>query len=97
MLDKGLSVSRLIVQTSRQSGVAFVYQDLLDFDGDEIYMRADARLEGRTYGEALFAYEDCSVIGVRARRRRDHCSTRRWTRHRRGRPADRDRRGRLGA
>jgi Trk K+ transport system NAD-binding subunit len=65
VLNKGLSVSRLIVQTSRQSGVAFVYQDLLDFDGDEIYMRADERTAGRTYGEALFAYESCSVIGIR--------------------------------
>jgi voltage-gated potassium channel Kch len=68
VLDKGLSVSRLIVQTSRQSGVAFVYQDLLDFDGDEIYMRADERMVGRTYGDALFAYEDCSVIGIRTAR-----------------------------
>ncbi len=65
ILDKGLSVSRLIVQTSRQSGVAFVYQDLLDFDGDEIYMRADERMVGQTYGDALFAYEECSVIGIR--------------------------------
>jgi len=64
LLDKGLSVSRLIVQTSRQSGVAFVYQDLLDFDGDEIYMRPEERMVGRTYGEALFAYETCSVIGI---------------------------------
>ena len=65
ILDKSLTVSRLIVQTSRQSGAAFVYQDLLDFDGDEIYMRLDASLEGRAYGDALLAYEDCSVIGLR--------------------------------
>ena len=64
VLDKGLTVSRLIVQTSRQSGAAFVYQDLLDFAGDEIYLRLDASLEGRTYGEALLAYESCSVIGI---------------------------------
>ena len=65
ILDKGLVVSRLIVQTSRQSGAAFVYQELLDFDGDEIYLRADPELEGRTYGETLLAYENCAVIGVR--------------------------------
>jgi hypothetical protein len=65
VIDRGLSVSRLIVQTSRQSGVAAVYQELLDFDGDEIYMRADPLLEGRSFGEALLAYEDCSVIGLR--------------------------------
>ena len=66
VIDRGLSVSRLIVQTSRQSGVAAVYQELLDFDGDEIYMRADPGLEGRTYADALLAYEDCTVIGVRS-------------------------------
>jgi len=67
ILDKGLVVSRLIVQTSRQSGAAFVYQELLDFDGDEIYLRLDPELEGRTYGETLLAYENCTVIGVRDR------------------------------
>ncbi len=67
ILDKSLTVSRLIVQTSRQSGAAFVYQELLDFAGDEIYMRLDASLEGATYGEALLAYENCSVIGIRDR------------------------------
>jgi ion channel POLLUX/CASTOR len=65
VLDKGLTVSRLIVQTSRQSGVASVYQELLDFDGDEIYIHHDPGLEGLTFGEALLAYEDCSVIGLR--------------------------------
>ena len=65
VLDRSLTVSRLIVQTSRQSGAALVYQDLLDFTGDEIYMRLDAALEGATYGEALLAYEGCSVIGIR--------------------------------
>jgi hypothetical protein len=65
ILDKGLTVSRLIVQTSRQSGAAAVYQELLDFDGDEIYLRLDASLDGRTYGETLLAYENCAVIGVR--------------------------------
>jgi voltage-gated potassium channel Kch len=66
VLDKGVTVSRLIVQTSRQSGAAFVYQELLDFDGDEIYMRGDERLEGQTYGGSLLSYENCTVIGIRS-------------------------------
>lgn len=65
ILDKSLTASRMIVQTSRQCGAAFVYQELLDFDGDEIYMRHDESLTGRTYGDALLAYENCSVIGLR--------------------------------
>jgi voltage-gated potassium channel Kch len=65
LIDKGETVARLIVQTSRQSGAAVVYTELLDFDGDEVYFRGDAILEGRTYGDVLLAYEDCAVIGLR--------------------------------
>jgi voltage-gated potassium channel Kch len=57
LVDKPETISRLIVQTSRQSGAAAVYRELLAFDGDEIYMRADPGLVGRTYGDALHAYE----------------------------------------
>jgi voltage-gated potassium channel Kch len=65
ILDKSLTASRMIVQTSRQCGAAYVYQELLDFDGDEIYMRHDDSLTGKTYGDALLAYEKCAVIGLR--------------------------------
>src|SRR4051794_13855382 len=36
LIDKGMTISRLIVQASRQSGISVVYTDLLDFDGAEI-------------------------------------------------------------
>jgi voltage-gated potassium channel Kch len=65
LIDKGETVARLIVQTARQSGAAVVYTELLDFDGDEVYFRLDPALEGKTFGEALLAYEDCAVMGVR--------------------------------
>jgi hypothetical protein len=58
-------ISRVIAQTCRQSGLSVVYTDLLEFEGDEIYF-ADVphNLIGKTYRDALFAYEDSSVIGV---------------------------------
>jgi voltage-gated potassium channel Kch len=64
ILDRGTIASRLIVQTSRQSGAARIYEDLFDFAGHEIYQRVDPGLVGRSYGELLLAYEDCSVIGI---------------------------------
>lgn len=64
IIDKRETIARLIVQTSRQSGASVVYTELFDFDGDEVYFHRDERLEGRTYGDALLAYEDCSVIGL---------------------------------
>jgi voltage-gated potassium channel Kch len=63
-VDKRQTISRLIVQAARQSGISAVITDLLDFAGDEIYMRPDLELERRSFGEAVLAYERCSVIGV---------------------------------
>jgi voltage-gated potassium channel Kch len=65
LVDKRETISRLLVQSSRQSGASVVYNDLLDFEGDELYFRTDERLVGFTFGDALFAYDDCSVIGLR--------------------------------
>lgn len=65
LVDSDDTASRLIVQSSRQSGMSVVCMDLLNFDGGEIYLRVDAGLAGRTYGEALHAYETATVIGLR--------------------------------
>jgi voltage-gated potassium channel Kch len=60
----GELISRITAQTCRQQGLSIVYQELLDFGGDEIYFKAEPALAGRTFGEALSAYEDSAVIGV---------------------------------
>jgi voltage-gated potassium channel Kch len=60
-------ISRIIAQTCRQSGLSVVYTELLDFGGDEIYFHAEPVLTGKTYGEALTAYEDSTVIGLQAK------------------------------
>ena len=60
-------IPRIIVQTSRQSGLSVVYTELLDFGGDEIYFQEEPRLVGKTFGEALLAYEESSIMGLRKR------------------------------
>ena len=57
-------ISRIMVQTSRQSGLSVVYQDLMDFDGDEIYFEDAPQLYGKTFREVLFSYEDSSIMGI---------------------------------
>jgi ion channel POLLUX/CASTOR len=59
-------ISRITVQTSRQTGLSIVYKDLLDFGGDEIYYKNEPSLAGKTYGEALSLFQDCSLIGVQS-------------------------------
>jgi ion channel POLLUX/CASTOR len=36
----------------------------MNFDGDEIYFQEEPALLGRTFADALFAYEDSAVIGL---------------------------------
>jgi voltage-gated potassium channel Kch len=57
-------ISRITVQTCRQSGLSVVYTELLDFEGDEIYFHQEPGLVGKTFGEALLAYEDSAIIGL---------------------------------
>lgn len=58
-------ISRIIAQTCRQSGLSVVYSEILQFEGDEIYFeKLPASLDGKTYKDALFAYEDSAIIGV---------------------------------
>jgi len=58
-------IARLVAQTSRQSGLSVVYTELLNFEGDEIYFQEEPALAGKTFGEALQAYETSSIMGVR--------------------------------
>ncbi|MFE9407093.1 TrkA C-terminal domain-containing protein [Streptomyces sp. NPDC006530] len=57
-------VARLLVQTARQPGLSLVYQELLDFAGDEFYAVPADALVGRTFGEALLAFLTSSVVGL---------------------------------
>ena len=58
-------ISRIMAQTCRQPGISAVYLDLLDYDGDEMYIQKCPALTGKTFGEALFCFADSSLIGVK--------------------------------
>jgi voltage-gated potassium channel Kch len=57
-------IARVTAQASRQPGLAAVTLDLLDFAGDEIYFADVPALVGKTYADALLAFNGASVIGV---------------------------------
>ncbi|MBX6381832.1 MAG: potassium transporter TrkA [Microbispora sp.] len=68
LVDSDDIAARLIVQSSRQSGMSVVCMDLLNFDGGEIYLRRDPSLAGKSYGQALDAYATATVLGLRTPR-----------------------------
>ena len=57
-------IARIMAQTCRQSGLSTVYTELLDFSGNEFYFHEEPGLVGKTFGEAVFAYEDSLVLGI---------------------------------
>lgn len=58
-------ISRLVAQANHQSGLSVVYTELMNFEGDEIYFKEEPQLIGKTYGEAVLAYEHSAVMGLR--------------------------------
>jgi voltage-gated potassium channel Kch len=58
-------IARVVAQTSRQSGLSVVYTELMNFGGDEIYFKNEPALVGKTFGEALLAFEDSCLMGLR--------------------------------
>lgn len=56
-------VAEVTAQACYQSGLAAVFADLLDFDGDEIYFAPITEVTGHSYAEAQLAFEASSLIG----------------------------------
>ncbi len=57
-------ISKITAQTCRQSGLSLIYLELMVYEGDELYFQQQPELTGKTYGDALFAYEDSSLFGL---------------------------------
>ncbi|GAA2928871.1 hypothetical protein GCM10020221_25900 [Streptomyces thioluteus] len=56
---------RLVVQSHRQSGLSVVWNELLSFFGNEIYLRREPALAGLAYGETLHRYRRGIPVGLR--------------------------------
>ncbi len=58
-------VARMTAQVLRHGGLSLVYQDLIDFDGDEIYVTQRPEVVGASFGDAQLQYDRASIIGLR--------------------------------
>ena len=64
LILSGDLVAKVMAQTCLQSGLSVVYMESMNFEGDEIYFADAGTLVGKTYADAIMAYEDSSVIGL---------------------------------
>ncbi|MEG1570518.1 MAG: TrkA C-terminal domain-containing protein [Clostridia bacterium] len=58
-------ISRIFAQTCRQAGLSLVYQELFDFEGDEIYMEKAPSLQGKPFSELALYYRKAAVMGLK--------------------------------
>ena len=57
-------IARVSARICKTRGVSDIYQDLLDFEGHEIYIKpVEQRLVGRPLADAILAYDEAAVIG----------------------------------
>jgi len=59
-------IAQVTAEVCRYHGMSEVYQDLFDFDGDEIYFHSEPKLVGCSFGEAVQSFEASSILGLRS-------------------------------
>lgn len=64
ILISGDLIARIAAQACRQSGLSVVYEELLDFAGQEMYVVTNQGLAGLAFGEALHSFRDSSLLGL---------------------------------
>ncbi len=56
--------ARLIAQSCFQGRLSAVYNEILSFNDNEIYIHNEPSLYGMSFNDLLVAYKNCSVIGI---------------------------------
>ncbi|MFN2544199.1 MAG: hypothetical protein ABR600_06460 [Actinomycetota bacterium] len=57
-------IAEVTAQACHERGLAEVFRELLDFDGDELYLKAFPDLAGSTYADVQQAFERAAVLGL---------------------------------
>lgn len=57
-------IAKIAVQTCLQSGLSIVYEELLSFQGCELYFIDADALVGKTFAQAVQQPQDASVLGI---------------------------------
>ncbi len=63
-LDTDDILAKVIVQTSRSSGLSVVYDEMLSFDGAELYLFEETWPANENFGTIAFQFEDGVPIGL---------------------------------
>lgn len=65
VIDAEEILAKIMVQTSRTSGLAVVYSELLSFEGCEMYFHNDPEWDGMRFDRLQYHFHDGVPIGIR--------------------------------
>ena len=54
-------IGRLMIQCARSTGLAFVLENLMGFDGDEFYLSEWPQVLGQRFGDLFYRFDDAVV------------------------------------
>ena len=57
-------ITRILVQAARQSGLSQVYEELLSFEGSEIYTIENPAIVGATFKDVVLGLPNSCAIGI---------------------------------
>jgi len=58
-------IAQVTAEVCRYHGMSAVYQELFDFEGDEIYFQGASSLVGSLFGDVVQSFEASSILGLR--------------------------------
>lgn len=58
------SITRIIAQTCLQPGLSYVYNELLEFKGDEIYFYESKNMIGQKFSDLTLGFDNAILIGI---------------------------------
>jgi Trk K+ transport system NAD-binding subunit len=65
VIDAQEILAKIMVQTSRTTGLAVVYSEMLGFAGSEMYFHNNPKWAGLTFGQLGFHFPDGVIFGLR--------------------------------
>jgi Trk K+ transport system NAD-binding subunit len=58
------AITRIMTQTCLQAGLSYVYNNLLSFEGDEIYFHPGTDFVGKQFSDVILMFKNAAVIGI---------------------------------
>ncbi len=65
VVERPRMAAQVLVRSCLDPGISGAYEELLDFEGQSLFLKSEASLQGRSFGEALSAFEGRTLLGLR--------------------------------